>query len=284
MNKNKLNALLSLVDDPNLEILQEVEKELIEFPISIIPQLEDAWLESKNSLFQERIELIINKIQFTHVKKEIIAWGKTNAPKLIDGAILVNKSYNPNLLIDPILKVIQKIKQDVRLEINDQLTALEKVKVLNHFFYNIHNYQPLSPTKPTNWDGDISTVLAQKQGNYIILAIIYAGIAQELDIPIYGIHLPDSVLLCYIDKKNNEDNNSPDILFYINPIDKGNIFGRKELESIMLNKNIENRPRYFEPTSNPSLIKRLVKHEISVYKKLKLNSYLPNFKELYKSI
>jgi len=284
MNKNKLKALLSLVDDPNLEILQEVEKELIEFPIAIIPQLEDAWLESKNSLFQERIELIINKIQFTHVKKELIAWGKSDIPKLIDGAILVNKSYNPNLLIDPILKVIQKIKKDVWLEINDQLTALEKVKVLNHFFYNIHNYQPLSPTKPTNWDGDISTVIAQKQGNYIILAIIYAGIAQELDIPIYGIHLPDSVLLCYLDKVEGYNTSPSNILFYINPIDKGNMFDRKELESIILSKGVENRPKYYEPTSNPSLIKRLVKHEINVYKKLKLNSYLPNFKELYKSI
>ena len=286
MNKNKLAVLLSLLDDPNPEVYQQIEKELSEFPVSIIPQLEDSWLESKNEVFQERLEQIINKIQFIHVKKELINWGKGNKPNLIEGAILVNKSYNPNLLIDPIQKAIQKIKQDVWLEINDKLTALEKIKILNHFFYNIYNYQPLSPTQPTNWDGDIGTVLSQKQGNYIILAIIYAGIAQELDIPVYGINLPESVLLCYADDtrdgfKPEKDKN---VLFYINPIDRGTVFGQKELEYILSSKNIESRPKYYQPASNTSLIKRLVKHEINVYKKLKLHSYIPNFKELYKAI
>ncbi|MGQ1909425.1 transglutaminase family protein [Marinifilum sp. RC60d5] len=284
MNENKLTALLSLLDDSSFEIYQRVEKELSNLPVSVIPQLEDSWLESKNTLFQERLEIIINKINFNHVKKELIKWGKSDTQNLIEGAILVNKSYNPNLLTDPIFKSIEKIKQDVWLELNDQLTALEKIKILNHFFYNIYNYQALSPNNPTNWDGDIGTVLSQKQGNYVMIAIIYAAIAQKLNIPVYGINLPGSILLCYVENDIIKSSKTKEVLFYINPIDKGHVFGCKELEHLILAKNIDNRPKYYQPTSNTSLIKKLVKHEINVYKKLKLDSYLPNFRELYKAI
>ncbi|WP_321282398.1 transglutaminase family protein [Marinifilum fragile] len=281
MNENKLTALLSLLDDPTPEIYKRIENELINLPVSAIPQLEDYWLDSKSTLLQERLEQVINKIQFTHVKNELITWGKTDSQNLIEGAILVNKSYNPNLITDSIRKEIDKIKKDVWLELNDHLTALEKIKILNHFFYNIYNYQALSPNQPTNWDGDIGTVLSQKQGNYIIISIIYAGIAQELGIPVYGINLTDSVLLCYVDKNAS---NKDEILFYINPIDRGKVFGRAELQFVIESKKIVNRPKYYKATNNSSLIKRLVKHNISVYKKLKLTTLVPNFKELYKSI
>jgi len=285
MNKNKLDALLSLLDDPDKEIHKSIEKELIVLPVSSIPQLEDCWLESKNLLFQERLEMVINKIQFVNVKRELINWSSDENPSLIDGAILVNKSYNPNLLIDPIRKNIQKIKHDVSLEINDNLTALEKVKILNHFFYNIYNYQPLSPNQPTNWDGDIGTVLSQKHGNYIIIAIIYAGIAQELGIPVYGISLPDSVLLGCKDSSTKTSKKNPDsILFYINPIDKGTVFSQKDLQQIISTKNIDNKAQFYKLASNTSMIKRLVQHEINVYKKLNLNSFIPNFKELFRSL
>jgi regulator of sirC expression with transglutaminase-like and TPR domain len=286
MNKNKLEALLSLLDDPDKEIHKSIEKELIELPVSAIPQLEDFWLESKSPLFQERLEMVINKIQFINIKRELINWSSNENPNLIDGAILVNKSYNPNLLIDPIRKSIQKIKEDVSLEINDNLTALEKIKILNHFFYNIYNYQPLSPNQPTNWDGDIGTVISQKQGNYIIISIIYAGIAQELGIPVYGIHLPNSVLLCYADESTSKTSkkNTDSILFYINPIDKGSVFSLKDLQQIISAKNIDNKAKFYKLASNTSMIKRLVQHEINVYKKLNLDSFIPNFKELFRSI
>lgn len=284
MNKDKLTVLLSLLDDPNPEIFQRIEEKLSEFPVSFIPQLEDKWLESKDPIFQERLEHVINKIQFKHVKRELVEWSKNENPNLIEGAILVNKSYNPNLLLEPIRKKIELIIHDVQLEINDQLTSLEKIKILNHFFYNIHNYHPLPPSQPTNWDGDIGTVLSQKHGNYIILAIIYAGIAQELGIPVYGINLNESFMLCYLDTTSFSQKNSKSVVFYINPIDRGSIFGHKDLEEIIFAKNLENLPRYYEATSNVNLIKRLVQHEISVYKKLNLESFLPNFKELYKAI
>jgi regulator of sirC expression with transglutaminase-like and TPR domain len=286
MNDNKLTALLSLLDDPNQEIFLQVEKELSDFPLEVVSKLEDSWFDSKNVIYQERLEQVINKIQFAHVKKEVMNWGKADHPDLITGAILINKSYNPNLLTEPIWKVINKIKQDVWLEINDNLTALEKIKILNRIFFNIYNYQALSPNQPTNWDGDIGTVLSQKQGNYIIISIIYAGIAQALNMPVYGINLPDSVLLCYVDKNDNKHRSlkTKNILFYINPIDKGNVFGKKDLEHVIESKNIENRSKYYQAEPNTTLIKRLVKHEINVYKKLKLTTYIPNFKDLYKSI
>ncbi|MFA8436139.1 MAG: transglutaminase family protein [Marinifilaceae bacterium] len=285
MDKKKLDALLALLDDPNPEVFQSVTKKLLELPTSVVPVLEDIWLESKNKPLQDRLEEIIKKIEFNGIKKELVKWCKSSKKNLIEGAILVSKSYNPHLLTEPIQKDIQKIKTDVWLELNDRLTALEKVRILNHIFFYIYNYRTLPPNQPTNWDGDISAVLTQKQGNYIIMAILYAGIAQELNIPIYGINLTGSVLLAYedVNAKAKKEGERP-VLFYINPIDRGNVFGHKELEYIIKQKGITNLKKHYAPCPNTTLIKRLLEHQISVYKRLNLNSFIPNFKDLYKCI
>lgn len=285
MDKTKLDALLSLLDDPNPEIFKSVSKQLLELPITVIPELEDMWLESKDQTLQNRLEEIIKRIEFNSVKNELIKWSQGKVINLIKGAMLVSKSYNPHLLEEPIRKIIKKIRTDIWLELNERLTALEKIRVLNQIFFLHYNFKTIPPNTPYNWDGDISAVLSQKQGNYIIMAILYAGIAQELQLPVYGLNLPGSVLLTYVDinTKPNHKGEHP-VLFYINPIDHGNVFGRKDLEFIIRQKGIQNLKSHYHQCSNVVLIKRLLEHEISTYHKLNLSTYIPYFQELFHSL
>ena len=63
--QNSLQALISLVDDPDEQIYAHVRSRLMEYGIEAVKLLEKSWEDNNfGLLFQERIEAIIHDIQF----------------------------------------------------------------------------------------------------------------------------------------------------------------------------------------------------------------------------
>ena len=89
-----------------------------------------------------------------------------------------------------------------------------------------------------------------------MLGLIYAELARRLNLPIYGVNLPRNFVLCYYDPDYHDDPNN--ILFYINPSDKGNVLGLKELKHFLQHLKIEEKEFYFTPCSSMEVIERLI--------------------------
>ena len=112
----------------------------------------------------------------------------------------------------------------------------------------------------------MSEVLESKKGNQISLAIVYSIIAQKLDIPIYGVNLPQHFILAYIDdlEKTADDNG---ILFYINVFNKGYIFGKRDIDQFLRQLKINPEKFFYEPCSNTDILKRVIRNLMSSYEK-----------------
>jgi len=52
MELSRIQALITLLDDPNDEVFMQVESELLRQTIDVIPHLEAAWERSRMELFQ----------------------------------------------------------------------------------------------------------------------------------------------------------------------------------------------------------------------------------------
>jgi regulator of sirC expression with transglutaminase-like and TPR domain len=267
MNEEKLHALISLLDDSDPNVYTNIGKELSKLSASNIPYLEDIWLESNSAVLQERLEIIIDEIHYNSIIKELINWKNSPKQNLIDGAILINRSVNYHLSALDTKTVISKIVDEIKPETKEQETYLGKIKILNHFLYFIHNFMVLSPKEETNWGGNISTVLAQKKGNYIVTSIIYAGIAQALRLPVTGIQLPNSILLS-CESHLSDPESKKQTYFYINPIDNGAVLSGTQLEHVIKFKKLKNLPQYYKPSNNLNLIKLLIQNQIFCYGRL----------------
>jgi len=108
MPNNELNALISLLDDPDEKIFGEIRGKLISFGDHIIPHLETAWESSFDHLLQNRIENIIHHLQFATIKKELTNW-KNSDRDIIDGAIIVSKYQYPDIEVAEIKNFIKEI-------------------------------------------------------------------------------------------------------------------------------------------------------------------------------
>jgi len=280
MNKQELKAILTLLEDPDKEIFEAVYQSLMDKGVDIVPDLEKAWEFSGNELIQDKLENIIQKIQLNFVHTLLSNWIRDGATDLLDGAYIVAKYQYPDLGLFEIQNPIEKIKHDAWLEINENLTALEKVRILNHIIFDNHKFTANTTNYYSPQNSYINQVILSKKGNPISLGILYASIAQKLGLPIYGVNLPKNFVLAYKDEFNefiNPESKSENILFYINPFNKGAVLGRKEIDFFLKQQNITPDELFYQPCSNVEVIQRLLLNLIYSYEKL---GYEPKIKEL----
>lgn len=252
----ELEALISLLEDPDNQVFDNVSNRLIELGEEVVPPLEKRWEITLKPELQERIENVIRKIQFNALQRGMDSWKSGGGTDLLFGAYLVARFQYPELLYEQLNEKIEKIKKDIWLELNNDLTALEKVKVINYFLYDIHRFDKSLKKAHTPQLYLLNHVIDTCKGSPVMLGLIYAELARRLNLPIYGVNLPRNFVLCYYDPEYHEDPNN--ILFYINPSDKGSVLGLKELQHFLRHLKIEEKEFYFTPCSGTDVIERLI--------------------------
>ena len=254
--QRELEALMSLLEDPDLQVIDTVSDRLIELGEEAVIPLEKRWEITLRPELQERIENVIKKIHLNRLAQDMNMWTSTGGEDLLYGAFLVARFQYPDLEFELFDRMIEKIKRDIWLELNNQLTALEKVRVINYFIYEIHKFDKSLKKAHTPQLYLINHVLDTHKGSPVLLGLIYAELARRLNLPIYGVNLPRNFVLCYYDADFPDDPNG--ILFYINPSDKGAVLGLKELKSFLKHLEIEEKEFFFTPCSNIDIVERLV--------------------------
>lgn len=278
MNKMPpIESLLCLLEDPDESIYKPASEQLINHGRDVVPELEAAWEQSLDTLLQERIEEIIHRIQFSSTLKQLENWAAEGGNNLMEGAWLVARFQYPDLEFRSIQHTVHKLKQDVWLELNDNMTALEQIRVVNHILFQIHGFHGNSSNFFSPQNSFINDVLNSQKGNPISLALIYLYIVQELNIPVYGVDLPKNFILAYLDEYAFTDDLNQNILFYINPYNRGSILSQKEIDYFIQQQELKQVKSCYQPCGNVIIIQRLLLSLIHAYEKLgypeKMNSY-----------
>jgi regulator of sirC expression with transglutaminase-like and TPR domain len=263
----EINSLIRLLDDPDTEIFEHIHSKLISYGGEVIYYLESAWEQAFDPIQQERIANLVHEIQFGIVKEELKLWYQGGAFDLLQGVLTINKYQYPDLDEQKVINQIEAIKRDIWLQMIYDSSAAEQVKLINHVFYNIHGFSGNTSNHQDPQNSYLNQVLDTKKGNQISLAIIYSIIAQKLDIPVYGVNLPQHFILAYVDETMEAEYESG-ILFYINAFNKGFIFGRRDVDMFLKQLNLKADKQFYEPCSNADIVTRVLRNLISAYENL----------------
>lgn len=284
MEAKDIKALIALLDDPDKEVYDAVSAKLIAEGISVIKLLENVWETSSNDVIQQRIETLIHSIQLNSTISNLSRWKESGAHDLLEGAYYLSLYQYPDIEFETIVNAIEKIRKDVWIELNENLTALEKVKILNHIIYDVHGFTSNTSNFFSPQNQFINQVIESKKGGPISLAIIYSVIAQKLGLPIYAVNLPKNFILAYKDRFKNTEKPIDNILFYINPFNRGSVLSRREIEHFLNQQNIEPRDEFFLPCSNKTTIHQLITNLIYSFEKLGYNDKLSDLNEILKTM
>lgn len=285
-NDKSLRAMILLLEDPDEHVFTEIRGQLLSMGNEVIPALENIWESTFNNTLQSRIEDIIQKIQFNSTSEELKLWAATGGIDLLQGTILIARYQYPDLDEEHIRNQIELIRKDVWLELNPNLTAFEKVRVINHILFDVYHFTGNTSNYHAPQNSYINNVLESHRGNPLLLSILYSCIAQGLNIPIYGVNLPEHFILAYRDEfliRDSDDEEEP-ILFYINPFSKGAVFSRREIDTFLKQLKLEPNRIFYESCSNVEIIKRQIRNLITAYEKLGYPNKVIDFKELLNTI
>ncbi len=251
----EIEALVSLLDDPDASVQMPVIEKLLEYGEAAIKILEYKWESAGNIGLQESIENVILLIQRAAIRKELKDWSDCRGDQLVYGAYLIAKSHYPELQFNEIDSKLDELRTQIWLEMSNRLTAMENVRIINHFLFNVHKFNRSVRGVQSPQLFFINHILDTGKGLPVTLSVIYAEIAARLQLPIYCVDLPYNFLVCYHDPGYIND---PDgIMFYINPYSRGTILGRDEVKHFLKQQKMELNPDYMRPCSNIDTIARL---------------------------
>jgi HEAT repeat protein len=109
LNK-EIQALFQLIDDPDNEVFETVAHQLLQYGKEIVPSLEYLWESAEEENVQERIALLIHRVHFKELQKELSDWCDAEQPELLRGAIIVAQYQYPELNIPFLLTQFEQMR------------------------------------------------------------------------------------------------------------------------------------------------------------------------------
>ncbi|MEX1203161.1 MAG: transglutaminase family protein [Ferruginibacter sp.] len=268
MQENReILALLHLIDDPDEDVYNTVSEKILSFGKNIIPNLEHLWENIHNEDTQERIEMLIHRVHFRDLTNELVLW-KNNPTDLMTGALIVARYNYPDLQTEQIRQEIEKLRRNIWLELNNYLTPVETIHVVNSIVYKYHKQKgtEISYEHPDQFL--INKSLETKKGNNIGNGIVYLILCQLLDIPVRAVNIPRQFLLGYFNDQyellNPAGHPSEKIKFYADPL-TGQMYAHKDIESYFKRLSVPPVRAYFKPMNNIKTIQFLLEELSKCY-------------------
>jgi regulator of sirC expression with transglutaminase-like and TPR domain len=88
---------------------------------------------------------------------------------------------------------------------------------------------------------------------------VYLLITQRLELPVYGVNLPNLFILTYKDEKTQ---------FYINVFNKGLVFLKEDIDNYLENLQLNKRDIFYMPCTHQDIILRILRNLIVSFEKL----------------
>ncbi|MFT3885377.1 MAG: transglutaminase-like domain-containing protein [Flavobacteriales bacterium] len=287
MSETEIQALINLIDDPDEGIYQQIRDRIVSIGGPVVPVLERAWeVDDLGDLFRNRIEDILHTIHLDAAYERLKRWHASGGEDLLEGALAVCH-YRYAELDEPRVRArLSALRQDIWLELNDNLTAFEKVRVFNHIFFQVHGFRGNKRNYHAPQNSYINEVLDTKKGNPLSLAIIYQVLAEELDLPMRGVNLPNHFVLAYMDETGvgASELGHGDVLFYVNAFSQGDILGKNEIDEFLKKLDLPVRESFYQPCSNIDIIRRQLNNLLNSYEKLNDPDRVEDLKRLLEAL
>jgi regulator of sirC expression with transglutaminase-like and TPR domain len=256
----EINALLSLMDDPDEEVFGVVSKRIVDYGSLIIPTLEHWWETNPDEQVQQRIEHLIHRLHYKDLQQDLLDWKNAAHPELLTGALLCARFQYPDLTVSTVLADVEKLRRNIWLELNNYLTPLEQINVLTSILFSYYGLkgQPKDFTKPDEFL--LPKVLSTKKGNHIGNGLLYLILCERLDIPIQPIRIPGQFVLAYFKPDLISENPNPTsarIEYFIEPA-SGQVFTQRDVDAYFQRAQLNLDKEFLQPQNDIETIAQVL--------------------------
>jgi len=259
MTTKDLKALISLLDDP--EIAPQIQSEIQNLGETIIPYLEESWEETLDPQQQQRLEDLIHQLQFEGLQQRLRVWRDSGAEDLLEGMWLLNSYQYPDADLQALNRAIEQLRFEAWTLLRSEMHPADQVQVLNHVIFRNHKFSANTQHFHSPANSMLQRVIETKRGNPLSLCVIYLLVAQRLDLPVFGVNLPNLFVLTY------QLADQP-LSFYINCYNRGVVLSRADIEHYVGQLGITSQDIFYEPCSHLDIVRRAMRNLQVSFEKL----------------
>jgi regulator of sirC expression with transglutaminase-like and TPR domain len=251
MTTKEIKALISLLDDP--EIAPQIQSEIQHLGETIIPYLEESWEETLDPQQQQRLEDLIHQLQFEGLQQRLRVWRDAGAQDLLEGMWLLNSYQYPDADLQALNRAIEQLRFEAWTLLRSEMHPADQVQLLNHVIFRNHKFSANTQHFHSPANSMLQRVIETKRGNPLSLCIIYLLVAQRLDLPVFGVNLPNLFVLTY------QLADRP-LSFYINCYNRGVVLSRADIEHYVGQLGITSQEGFYEPCSHLDIVRRAMRN------------------------
>ena len=219
----EVSTLISLLDDPDETILPVVAEKLLTLRPNISMLLAIKSKYGENTVMYYRLTRMISDIQKHELEKEIDNWSCVGDPDLLKGLWLVNRAIYPDIPFEELELFSMDMAKEVWMELTDNKTIVEKVHLFNHVFFHRIGFKIEDPFLSELSPALLEYALQKRLANPVLFGLLYLDVAFRSGLPIRAMAFPGGYLPVCVDEFDQ-------FLFYINIFNRGEIFGREQLD------------------------------------------------------
>jgi regulator of sirC expression with transglutaminase-like and TPR domain len=259
----QINAILSLLDDPDPVVQGSIRTRLLELGDVAAPALRRVCAQGEEELARRNAEQNLREIGLRKFQAEMRAiideFPDDEDVDLERGAFAIALLRYPELRAAAYMQQLDTMASMLDHRLRGCDNGYMIVREMNHYLYGQLGFQGCRQDRDSYYDPEnsfMNRVIDRRIGIPISLSVIYLLIGQRLKLPLHGVGFPARFLVKY--RSSTEE-------FYIDPFNNGSIINYSECRRFLREINIDYRPEYLEPISNRRTVARMMRNLLDIY-------------------
>ena len=266
-NSGEIKALIELIDDPDENVFKSITERFIGLGKEVVPIVKEQldFTDEEDTIF--KINHIIHKVNFKLLEDELIKWNASSQKSLWDATLIISTFIDTEADKKEIQFEIEKVKRSIWLEMNDYLTSLEEVNIINKVLFSYYKFSAFEEQLTKEIDFGLNNLLTTKTSSPFSISIFYLLLGEMLKLPLKALQIPNQHLLAYCSNDDDDANGqNGDILFFIEP-STGQIYTHLDVENYLKKINHHIGVTSIKPQSTKDFVTSWLMKLASFYKK-----------------
>ncbi|HRW94357.1 MAG TPA: transglutaminase family protein [Bacteroidales bacterium] len=231
VRKTEILDIVPLLDDPDQYVRDALFRQLKNMGRPAIEELEGICRDENEDKYpgvEDMLSALREELKFEALRN----WIGNTKDDLMTGLCFIQDLLSNDVDKGVLHDILMDHVNEIVVEINDNQTFMEKVKLYNHVFFNRLHYKTVDPMFSDPGNTYIHRALKNKTGSPVIIGIIYLLIAYHAGIPVRGRVFKGGFLPAVTDTSGK-------VLFYVNVYKNGHLFPHTELRSFLSDMNLQ---------------------------------------------
>ncbi|GJL66109.1 MAG: hypothetical protein NPIRA05_10800 [Nitrospirales bacterium] len=273
--EKKIQSLLHLLTDPNPQVADTIQRELVTMGEVVLPFLEN--FDWRGQELEPRLADIREDIRFVTLQNELqqlLANGQQSFD--LEAAIfLLARTAYPNIDTRYYTQQLDELAEEIRPRLHPSFTAEQANHILCRYLFQEKGF---FGNRDHYYDPDnsfLNRVLDRRTGIPITLSALYLFLSNRLGLSCVGVGMPGHFVV-------KMENTEPAV--FIDCFNGGAFLQEKDCQQFLTEAGVKFDEVYLEHTPNNLIVARMIRNLIGVYEKQQESRHVDRLNGLMSSL